>query len=178
MLARVLGSYLSSRPQTHEEAVFMHVPNSISPVSYASYLISPLYRNVLGCSEVLFPEDSLLPNSDAQVLCPQRLEVISKWFTAILLFYTNTSRLLQQTEILAHQQSKCWWSCVLCIQVPLTQTVFFYITSLYLLIISWLQIQAFLLGKFGDMNTVLFSLLTLKCVLKQQIFSHKLSPWN
>lgn len=86
MLARVLESYLSSRPQIYEEVVFIDVPGSLSPVSSPSYLISPLYRNVLGYSEVLFSEVSLLANSDAQVLCPQPLEVISKRFTAILLF--------------------------------------------------------------------------------------------
>lgn len=86
MLARVLESYLSSRPQVYEEVVFTDVPSSLSPVSRPSYLISPLYRNVLGCSEVLFPEVSLLANSDAQVLCPRCLEVISEQFTTILLF--------------------------------------------------------------------------------------------
>lgn len=86
MLARVLESYLSSRPQIYEEAVFIDVPNSLSPVSHPSYSISPLYRNVLGYFEVLFPEVSLLANSDAQVFCPQCLEVISKQFTTVLLF--------------------------------------------------------------------------------------------
>jgi len=86
MLARVLESHLFSRPQIYGEVVSIEVPSSLSHVSHPSYLIFPLYRNVLSYSALLFPEVSLLANSDAQVLCPQCLEVILKQFTAILLF--------------------------------------------------------------------------------------------
>lgn len=86
MLARVLESYLSSRPQIYEEA-FSWLCLSALPC-FSSCLLhfpSPLLRPWLLRGSV--PRNSSpLAISDAQVLCPQCLEVISKCFTAILVF--------------------------------------------------------------------------------------------
>lgn len=59
-------------------------------------------------------------------------------------FYINTSKLLQQTETLVHQQNRFWWACAPRAQVPLTQTGYFYVTFMHLYITSFLLSIIFL----------------------------------